>query len=173
MLPSPTSYIHRSPRCRRCCRTCTLCTATGTSSPPASCCRWTADMWGDLRGTDEKRRGKWWRQMEWIARGWTKQMQSCFSYVTGERRLFTRRPWIGADSRRRRTDTSKHIYIIHQKPICIICFSNVSPVLIKMNKLLTVFPSVRRFLNSPFSLCCGKKIILLKWFNKMFCLWDK
>lgn len=105
--------------------------------------------------------------------GMDSQRMNKTNAVVFERHLFTRRPWIGADSRRRRTDTSKHIYIIHQKPICIICFSNVSPVLIKMNKLLTVFPSVRRFLNSPFSLCCGKKIILLKWFNKMFCLWDK
>lgn len=89
---------------------------------------------------------------EWIARGWTKQMQSCFSYVTGRRRLFTRRSWTGADSRRRRTDTSKHIYIIHQKLIYIICScswckcsNNVSPVLIKMNGFSTVFPPCSDF----------------------------
>lgn len=61
-LPSPTVYIHRSLRCHKGCKTCTLCTATGTSSLPASCYQWTADMWGDLQRDGEERREKWRRK---------------------------------------------------------------------------------------------------------------
>lgn len=52
-------HVRRSPRCRRRCTTCTLYTATGTSSPPASCCRWTADTWGDLQSRRDAVKEGW------------------------------------------------------------------------------------------------------------------
>lgn len=147
--PPPTVYIHRSPTCHRCCKTCTLCTATGKSSPPASCCQWTADMWGDLRRGGEERREEWrWKE------GWGDgaKQSAKFSYVRADGRV--RAVSLNRSWQQRKTDTHQYIYIIHQKLIytacSCICFRHCSAVMMFLFRLSAAVvrwsPDVKFFL---------------------------